>query len=52
MLKDYYVDFGSWIVTAESEDKAKAKAEERLKDGEVPPIADIDYLGVSFSENN
>ncbi len=39
--KEFYVDFGSWSVMAENEEEAVKKAEERLSEGDIPPIDSV-----------
>lgn len=41
MSKDFYVDFGSWIITARNEAEAEKKALRRIKQGEIPKICEV-----------
>ena len=40
--KEYYVDFGSWSITAKDEKEAEEKAKQKLAKGEIPEICNIE----------
>lgn len=39
--KEFYVDFGSWHLNAKNKDEAMKKAEEMIKNGDIPCIDTI-----------
>ena len=43
-MKEYCIDFGTWIFTAVSEDEARKKAEKALANGERPIIDTVEEL--------
>ena len=42
MPKEYFVDFGTWVVEAGSREEAEAKARKQMEDGECPDIVDVE----------
>jgi len=40
--KEYFVDFGTWVVEAGSRDEAEEKAQKRMESGEFPHIVDVE----------
>ncbi len=40
--KEFYVDFGSWNITAKDETKVREEVERRIIDGDIPTICNIE----------
>ncbi len=40
--KEFYIDFEYWIIVAETEDEAIDKANQKIKNGELPRIEHVE----------
>jgi len=51
-MKIFYVDFSTWLVSAENENKCYEKVQDMLSSGKYPPSCSIqDTLGEETEEN-
>ena len=42
--KEYYVDFGSWHINAKDSTDAMKKAQDMIRDGDIPCIDSVDEV--------